>query len=1050
MKKIIKHIFLILFLLLGFLNVNAKDISSSFTIIKAQTCSDANCTIEYNADTSKESAISFLIRIEYKYLGEAIENNDTVSFPIANEITSNTTVQFSGSFVWSDIFDNSGHKIGQWRITGEKQAKKVEIQFSNYAVGKTSLEGILVTTKNIHEAYHTFIDRYIPLTVANKTLTLNIKKRNVAEVNGSYYGITTSSTTNNFNWWVADSSTGIVRELFRDDEYTELTDDVKCKKLYYESMVPEGLRIVNFNTELLLYGPTNIELPRAGKISALYQNIVSRFTKVTQNDNETYNDFKNRLNPLEYGYYKDQNNNQLIVINYGDYPSSDLTYHGVLGSEPGTYARNKNPYTITPEIETILNEKYGSTNMIGGRVAQWRSSFSLEYPQVYVDTPISQTSTWTCIDINNNEQIKQVSGNVNLVVPSSIAIVRGQAKLIVLDKNSKLPLKNISMTLQKKEGSNWIDISTKQTDDSGLIENNSLEDGEYRYIQNNYLDHYKTNSYQLYSDSDNNLPISSFTLNSDGNISYATNERESFIITYKHGNHGNFSDQIYTALYGDTTPIYTETTDSNGWNFVKWEPTIALNVTSDATYTAIWEKYVTLTKHYYLKNSTTKIKDDEIISVKVGESYHTEKTDVPNKYVFVSKIGDEEGLTPDNNIEISYYYDLKPSTVTIKYLEDGTNTELAPTITRNLKYDDSYETTSSDLIPKNYNLIRTTGELNGIVSSDNIVVIYYYQKKPSNITDNIIKTGTEEIDNKNDEVSYKIVYSLQLDDYIGKGTVTITDYLPYDIDINNSNLDSGTYNNKTITWIENLNNINTYDNNNTFNITKNIRIKYTNINSKERTMTNTAKALLELDNNGKQIETIFNTNLSIKGKISIQYIDDEGNNLQKPIIYNDLVGKTVSSQEQTFEGYYLVEKPNTEVYEITDEEQTIKYLYKRYVYNISTTSSKGGTIKGNEAVKHGENSTPNNIVIEADSGYCINTIKVNNKNIKVTSCEKQILDNFKNITENKLIEVTFRLKNPKTTTTIKTILAIISIIIITILIKYKTTYKQSTIFDNNK
>lgn len=68
----------------------------------------------------------------------------------------------------------------------------------------------------------------------------------------------------------------------------------------------------------------------------------------------------------------------------------------------------------------------------------------------------------------------------------------------------------------------------------------------------------------------------------------------------------------------------------------------------------------------------------------------------------------------------------------------------------------------------------------------------------------------------------------------------------------------------------------------------------------------------------------------------------------------------------------------------------------------------GGVVSGDEVIYQGTDSTPNYIIIHADEAYYIASIKINGIAQNVTNVNDMVLDNFKSIQENKLIEVTFK------------------------------------------
>ena len=77
----------------------------------------------------------------------------------------------------------------------------------------------------------------------------------------------------------------------------------------------------------------------------------------------------------------------------------------------------------------------------------------------------------------------------------------------------------------------------------------------------------------------------------------------------------------------------------------------------------------------------------------------------------------------------------------------------------------------------------------------------------------ITKTANKEkIEAEDEEINYSIKYTATINKYIGSATVTITDKLPYEIDISKSDLNGGTYNKeaKTISWTQTIEDINTF------------------------------------------------------------------------------------------------------------------------------------------------------------------------------------------------------------------------------------------------
>ena len=88
-----------------------------------------------------------------------------------------------------------------------------------------------------------------------------------------------------------------------------------------------------------------------------------------------------------------------------------------------------------------------------------------------------------------------------------------------------------------------------------------------------------------------------------------------------------------------------------------------------------------------------------------------------------SSIDDTDRLT--NIVSTKVYYNL-----VVKYLEEGTNKELASSIREKKYHGDSYVTESSKNIPITYELVATPDNQNGTIDAADVEVIYYYRLIP--------------------------------------------------------------------------------------------------------------------------------------------------------------------------------------------------------------------------------------------------------------------------------------------------------------------------------
>ena len=244
--------------------------------------------------------------------------------------------------------------------------------------------------------------------------------------------------------------------------------------------------------------------------------------------------------------------------------------------------------------------------------------------------------------------------------------------------------------------------------------------------------------------------------------------------------------------------------------------------------------------HYYIEGTTDKVPlqdggtaDDVTQTGVVGDIYATKPADnVNSMYELISTPTNASGTMTKDTIEVIYYYKLKATSVLVQHYKENTTEKLSNDVTMNGEVGDSYTTQVATDIPQNYELVATPANATGSMTEEQIVVTYYYRLKTPNITNQVInKTGTDRITVANQEMSYTVTYTANVTDYIGNAEVTIVDTLPYEIDEAKSDLAGGTYDSasKTITWKDNVSNIDSYNGNGTVNVTKTFKVVYVGI-----------------------------------------------------------------------------------------------------------------------------------------------------------------------------------------------------------------------------
>ena len=209
------------------------------------------------------------------------------------------------------------------------------------------------------------------------------------------------------------------------------------------------------------------------------------------------------------------------------------------------------------------------------------------------------------------------------------------------------------------------------------------------------------------------------------------------------------------------------------------------------------------------------------------------------------------------------------------------------------------------------------------------------------VTDSKVeKTSTlEKITDANQEIPYSIKYSGKIDKYIGTAKITIIDKLPFEIDESKSDIGDGIYDsvNKTITFIENINGIDTYKNGvKDVNIIRNIKVVYKDlkITPDAKDVNNQVSVNIDLkdtnkkidENGGKKIPT------DLTSKVIVKYIvpGDNGKVSEDKIIEGK-VGKEyhTTPPDNVDNDYELIKVDGDPDGIITQEPKTISYIYKK-------------------------------------------------------------------------------------------------------------------------
>ncbi len=128
---------------------------------------------------------------------------------------------------------------------------------------------------------------------------------------------------------------------------------------------------------------------------------------------------------------------------------------------------------------------------------------------------------------------------------------------------------------------------------------------------------------------------------------------------------------------------------------------------------------------HYEEGTTIKLSADVTIEGRVDDPYTTvAATDVPIKYELSVTPANVNGTMTENTIEVIYYYRVKDAVLNIRYLEKGTEKELAQPEQQHGKVDEEYITGAKTI--DGYTLVEHSGNERGKFEVNPLTVTYYY------------------------------------------------------------------------------------------------------------------------------------------------------------------------------------------------------------------------------------------------------------------------------------------------------------------------------------
>ena len=405
----------------------------------------------------------------------------------------------------------------------------------------------------------------------------------------------------------------------------------------------------------------------------------------------------------------------------------------------------------------------------------------------------------------------------------------------------------------------------------------------------------------------------------------------------------------------------------------------------EVTYYYTKKKAKVITKYLLDKGdgNTEEIKTPNEQTLEIDTQYTT-SSDVGNpKYELIRVDGNSTGTIENtDDITVTYIYRVKRAKVIVKYLdvtESETGTPLPSNdgatvedVEINGQVDDRYRTTEANNVQPNYSLVSTPENDAGTMTIAPTTVVYKYRKVAPTINNiNVTKVGPNKIASKTQLNTYNITFNVNLSNYIGSGSVKLTDKLPYGIHYEASDelasglaLDGGVYNDETkeIVWNIPISDISSYkqsverNENNTIitqdgtsvnvTINKTISIRYKDLpnynQGEEPKIENSIFGKIILDrNNEREVNSKSNSPASYNTAITVKkkWNDNSNSAGKRPASITFALYKTINGEETKVKDYTLTGSTTTDDGWETKIEQLPLYDGRNQTRNTEITNA---------------------------------------------------------------------------------------------------------------
>ncbi len=358
----------------------------------------------------------------------------------------------------------------------------------------------------------------------------------------------------------------------------------------------------------------------------------------------------------------------------------------------------------------------------------------------------------------------------------------------------------------------------------------------------------------------------------------------------------------------------------------------------------IRKKEAHLTVKHLITGTNTSLGEEVNSTVYYTDEYTTSPLDpIPTNYKVDYITGITSGEVNKDNIEVIYYYTLKPSNIKVRYVDqDNNDIDLTKNIDENSLWGENYSYEPINF--PYYDYVQSDGDdPSGTISADEITIIFKYKIKKSKLTIKYVDESGKDIDPSKNIIDEVINYGENYSS--NQFTFRNYNFLRVDGDPKEGVVEKDRIN---VTYVYKLKECNfkvlyVDEDGNNIDSTKNIiAVKHWGETYSSEQLEFANYDFIKVE--GEPSGTISSDELTITYKyklkestVTIRYIDEDGNDILSPIVTPSNYGKEYTSSIKDIPNYDYVRVEGDPVSgTISKDNILVRYIYKLKVGKVIT------------------------------------------------------------------------------------------------------------------